>query len=340
MQLHQKDNVTDRNAVRDDADKVRGLADNLGVWFSASPNELVRWLKELDGCDVTKPLLVETKVGVVVNRLAKRHKDDEVRTLGQHLVRKWKQNMNIMAAHMTNCQTSSAASSNALPECVNQASTNSVSLDAQIMSVNPQDIGVHALEATGSSQARTQTSEGQRMADVASEVPSEKSAIKRTAEFLSRAEENAMTDNKKVSQAKIHGELENAGVDKSDQEENKQRRLDPKQVLDIPFVDKAADSQLPSENSVKQRRAEFPPASRSEENEKTPNDKVSQVKRPREFENTGVDKDDQEENKRRRSATTQLLESPFLDKDADSHSMHWWRWMCGCRQRRPANVQL
>lgn len=77
-----------------DTDKVRELANHLRSWFSASPNEVVAWLQSLEGHDVTKEILFETNLGLVVNRLAKTHRDKEINGIAKELVKKWRESVN------------------------------------------------------------------------------------------------------------------------------------------------------------------------------------------------------------------------------------------------------
>eukprot|EP00746_Dinoflagellata_sp_MGD_P106322 gnl/MRDRNA2_/MRDRNA2_44395_c0_seq1.p1 gnl/MRDRNA2_/MRDRNA2_44395_c0~~gnl/MRDRNA2_/MRDRNA2_44395_c0_seq1.p1 ORF type:complete len:608 (-),score=165.64 gnl/MRDRNA2_/MRDRNA2_44395_c0_seq1:345-2168(-) len=177
----------------DNADQIRDLAKKLSSWFTASPNEVVSWLQDLVGREITKPLLLETRVGITVNRLAKTHKDDEVQKIAKQLVKTWKESVN----------QSPAPSPKAPPDSANQASSKlaekSVTLesdgkekdndisatkevqqpndakeapaDTKMVSVDLQDSGSEA--PSSGSKGPTQTSERQRMADVASEVPTE-----------------------------------------------------------------------------------------------------------------------------------------------------------------------
>eukprot|EP00746_Dinoflagellata_sp_MGD_P000783 gnl/MRDRNA2_/MRDRNA2_101419_c0_seq1.p1 gnl/MRDRNA2_/MRDRNA2_101419_c0~~gnl/MRDRNA2_/MRDRNA2_101419_c0_seq1.p1 ORF type:complete len:563 (-),score=98.96 gnl/MRDRNA2_/MRDRNA2_101419_c0_seq1:89-1777(-) len=87
--------------MSDNADVIRDHAKTLTAWFTASPVKVMMpllWLKGIDCQEVMKALLLETEVGVIVKRLAKTHKDDEVREIANQLVEQFQAQLSSVPA--------------------------------------------------------------------------------------------------------------------------------------------------------------------------------------------------------------------------------------------------
>jgi hypothetical protein len=224
-----------------DAEKVKELSQKLGSWFTASPNEVMGWLKELEDREITKPILFESKVGVVVNRLAKTHKDPAVTEIAKQLVKSWKESVNLGSpapspkAPPDGDATTSDNAKQAMKEAVEangkekpgaafkdleSPATNdgedpietkeqpeAAKTRERMVSVDLQDSGSEAQAKSSGSRQRSGTPHSERMADVVSEASTKHSSKKRKAASRSRSRDS--------KQAK---------ADKDDRGDNKRRK--------------------------------------------------------------------------------------------------------------------